>query len=221
MQATQTQLIPIQEMTPGAVGAIRNQVINNLVAQVSRELGLPADKLVVRDIRPLLDLAMYGEAAATATSERWGYVATGTTIGFTTVTGAGTMGDQRYVAIYGVRDRGIMRGASGSATISSATAAIGIASPGGYKQVISLIKINVGGADKVIWDISGVRAYTDAAVAFSPSAVVIPQNASFNIYYYRQGSIEVGIETAPVTDEICWLQLVGVTVEPRGKVISP
>jgi len=209
-----TQLIPIQEMAPGAVTAIRNQVINALVAQASRELNMPASQLVVRDVRPLGDLSLYSTGTTTSTSERWGYVATGTTTGYVAINAAtNTMGDQRYVAVFGIRDK-YSGAVSGSATT---------ATQAGYpsKDVVSLVKINVGGGDKAIWDLSGMYAYTEARVAFTPGAVVIPQNASFQISYYREGSLEVGVPTAPVTDEKSWLQLVGIVVEPRGKVISP
>jgi len=211
--ATLTHLVPLQELSPGAVGAIRNQVIKSTVAQAVRELNLPEDKLVVRDVRPLLDLAMDSAVGTASTSERWGFGDALVAIGWISVTGANTMGDQRYVALYGVRDMGLNYGASGSATIPVALAS--------YKEIISFIRINVGGADKVVWDISGIRAYQDANVAFAPSAVVIPQNASFNISYYREGSLEAGVPVAPTTLEVAWLQLVGIVVEPRGKVISP
>jgi len=211
----QVQLIPIQELAPGAVAAIRNQVINALVIQVSRELSLPIEQLVVRDVRPYADLQLYGDTAADVTSERWGYTDTGTTPAFVAVNASTkTMADQRYVALFGVRDR--HSGAvSGSATLAPLT---GLANA---KQVVSLVKVNVGGADKAIWDITSIYTYRDAKAGFTPSAVVIPQNASYVISYYKMGSIEVGAVTAPVTDEVAWLQLVGIVVEPRGKVISP
>jgi len=209
-----TQLIPIQELAPGAVAAIRNQVINALVAQVSRELGLPPEQLVVRDVRPLGDLQLYGAGTTDVTSERWGFVDTGTSPAYVAINGVKTMGDQRYVALFGVRDRH-SGAASGSATLAV------LNSLAEAKQCVSLIKINVGGGDKAIWDISSMYTYRDAKAGFSPSAVIIPQNATFVISYYKMGSIEVGAVTAPVSGEIAWLQLVGVVVEPRGKVISP
>ena len=68
-----THLIPLEEMTPGQVGAIRNQVITQLVRQVSSELNMPPEKLVVRDVRPFRDLAMYaaGTTAATIGAVSW------------------------------------------------------------------------------------------------------------------------------------------------------
>jgi len=205
MGVAYTQLIPIQELTPGQVGAIRNQVINNLVAQVSRELSLPEDKLVVRDIRPFHDLAMYGVAATTLTFDEWAYTAT-TDVADTwrTVTGAGTMGDQRYVALFGIRDLRLGLGLHATATAEV------------YPAVLSLdviqVKINVGGADKVIWDLQNMEAYRDNLVGFSPSAIILPQNVSFNIYYMR-------VNTA--TEMKSKVQLIGVVCEPRGKLVSP
>ena len=213
MPAALTHLIPIQELAPGAVAAIRNQIINSLVAQASRELNLPPEKLVVRDVRPREDLGLYGASTTDATTELWGWTTTATSVGFTSWSGDNVMGDQRYVALFGVRDRGLYYGASGSATLAVALTS--------YKTVVSLIKINVGGADKVTWDISSLRAYRDAQVGFAPTAVVIPQNTTFNISPYKSGSIEVGIMTSAITQEIMWLELVGITVEPRGKTISP
>ena len=225
-RAAQVYLIPIQELTPGAVGAIRNQVIENLVAQVSSELSLPPEKLIVRDVRPYEDLQMYTVGGTDATGERWGFTDAGTTVGFVNASGSKTMGNQRYVALFGVRDRSMFYGASGSATVSYLAATVAIGSSygpniRGNKQVISLIKIVVGGADKVTWDISCLRAYGDAQVAISPGAIIIPQNTQFQIQYYKTGSIEAGALTAPVASEVAWLQLLGVTVEPRGKTISP
>ena len=213
MSAALTHLIPLRELAPGAVSAFRNQVIANLLAVASVGLKLPPERLVIRDIRPRTDLQMYGVATTDATTELWGYGATGTTVGFATVTGDKTMGDQRFVALYGVRDRGLYYGAQGSATLAVALTA--------YKSVISLIRINVGGTDRVTWDSSCLRAYEKEQSAFSPAAVIIPQNASYNISYYRTGSIEAGAMTAPVDQEITWLELVGFTCEPRGKTISP
>ncbi len=208
-----TQLIPVNELAPGAVAAIRNQVINALVAQASREMGLPETQLVVRDVRPLGDLQLYAASGTDATSERWGFTGTGTSAAYLDINGTKTMGDQRYAALFGVRDRSAFNAASGSATLAVARTA--------SKQVVSLVKINVGGGDKAIWDTSGMYSYQEALAAFTPSAVIIPQNATFVISFYKMGSIENGAVTSPVSGEIVWLQLVGVVVEPRGKVISP
>lgn len=219
--AALTHLIPLAEMTPGQVGAIRNSVISQLVRQVSAELNMDPSKLVVRDVRPFRDLTMYAAGTTAATIDEWHYDATTTTAdAFTTVTGSQTMGDQRWVALFGVRDlrRGVgvhttaMGGAGGmesTSFVGDATAFGAVANVMG--QVVSLVKVNVGGSDKVIWDLSGMEAY-DVPVGFSPSAVIIPQNAAFNLYYYFKSTV-AGIRA--------YLQLIGIVVEPRGKVVSP
>lgn len=203
-----TQLIPIQELTPGAVGAIRNAVINQVVAQASRELNMPADRLVVRDILPYTDLGWDYGAATAGTTDQWLHDATSGAVGFYSViatSGGAQMGDMRYVAIFGVRD---LRGGLGATTTATevSTNKIGLA-------FHSKIKIIVGGADKVVWEVSCLSAYigTGPAVAFAPTAVIIPQNTQYDIQFYE--SIAKSTEVT--------MQLIGVTVEPRGKLISP
>lgn len=213
MGAALINIVPIQELPPGGISAIRNEVINKTVDMVSKELNLAKEQLVARDIRPYGDLQLYSTGTTDSTSERWGYSATGTSIGYKSISGSKTMADQRWVAIYGVRDHGTNRGASGAATLAVALTV--------YKQCVSFIKISVGGGDKVIWDITSLRAYKDANVGISPSAIIIPQNTLFEISYYKEGNIEVGAVTAPVASEISWLQLMGICVEPRGKLVSP
>ena len=217
-----TQLIPIKEMTPGAVGAIRNQVIEALVAQVSRELSLPVDRLVVRDVRPFNDLQMYSGGTTNSTTDTWGFdTSTVTAAAFTTVTGAKSMGDQRYVALYGIRDLKFAVGIHATSMGTDATTiygAAGVALGAQWPQIVNQVKINVGGADKVIWDLSAMYAYPTELVAFCPSAVIIPQNISFNIYYQMRGHLT---NTALAAGARAMLQLIGVVVEPRGKVISP
>lgn len=197
-----TQLIPLQELTPGAVGAIRNQVIKSLVAQASRELSLPPSALVVRDLRWVGDLAAYGSAAAAATVGDWTNACTASS-GYTTIA-TGTMADQRYVGMFGIRD---LRLGWNTHTTASAP----LTTPYLFTNYASLVKFNIGGADKVIWDTKSLMSYPDNPVAFSPSAVVIPQNIIYTISYYK-------VVTSCGTYRI---QLVGVAVEPRGKVISP
>lgn len=211
-----THLIPVAEMTPGQIGAIRNQVISQLVSNVARELNVPPGDLVVRDVRPFSDLQMYAGGTTAATVDEWLYDATTTTAAaFTTVTGNKTMGDQRWTALFGVRD---LRWGIGVHTtqmqILDGTAAGPVAllktqMPG---QMVSLVKIAVGGADKVIWDLTSMEGYLNQMVGFSPSAVIIPQNATFNIYYYFKTT---------AAGKRANLQLIGVVVEPRGKVVSP
>ncbi len=204
-----THLIPIQELTPGQVGAIRNAVINQVLAQAMKELSLPMDKLVVRDVRPVGDLSMYYEDSSAATVEQWQYVVSTAAAGFTAVSPTtGAMGDNKFVAFFGIRDLNSSVGAV-SNTPTATVVAQNIVLP----ALIHEVKFNVGGADKVIWDLSGVRAYATDRVAFSPSAVIIPQNVAFVIYYYLK---EIAGFDIPQR-----LQLLGVCVEPRGKTISP
>lgn len=212
-----THLVPLAEMTPGQVGAIRNQVISQLVKQVSMELNVPIGDLVVRDVRPFSDLAMYAGGTTAATVDEWLYDATTTTAAaFTSVSGNQTMGDQRYVALFGVRD---LRWRIGVHTTkmevldsTEATGAVDLVGKQYPGQMVSLVKIAVGGSDKVIWDTTSIQSYIDQMVGLSPSAVIIPQNATYNIYYYFK-TTAAGIRAN--------LQLIGVAVEPRGKVISP
>lgn len=209
---TQTQLIPVQEMNPAQIAAIRNSVINQVVALASRELGKPESDLVVRDIQPYTDLGWdYATDTVTAgTSESWEHDVTTTTVGYNSVTGSETMADQRYVAIFGVRDLRYGVGATGSATAQG-----GFCKP---LQMASLIKFTIGGGISAIWDVESMSAYHFDQAAFSPAAVVIPQNTSLNIsFYMKNKSME---DEAGLAGTI-WLQLIGVTVEPRGKVISP
>lgn len=202
------QLIPMQELSAGQVGAIRNQVISQVVATASKELHMAEEKLVVRDIRPVADLQIYYSGTTDATSESWAYNSTATTNGYVSITGDKTMGDQRWVAIYGVRDMRLALGGIYTAT--------NVATSGMCQDIsrVSLIKISVGGGDKVIWDTRSMGGYTEAQVAFSPSAIIIPQNTTFNIRYYKN--------MYTVSDcGMFSLQLIGVCVEPRGKVVSP
>lgn len=200
-----TQLIPLAELSPGAVGAIRNKVIEQVVAEAARLTNLDKSQMVVRDVRPVLDLGLYSGGTTDATVEDWVYTATSGVSGFTSVSGPNVMADQRFVAIYGVRD--LRKGLGVHATATAPTTEVFLG------PTVSFIRITVGGSEKTYWDSSVVQAYDEYSVAFSPTAVIIPQNASFNIHYYFTPST--------LADAIARLQLIGVTVEPRGKLISP
>ena len=119
------------------------------------------------------------------------------------------MGDNRYVALFGVRD--LRYSAAGTEDVSDVSNLPKTKSALG--PVASLIRITVGGSEKVIWDVSCMQAYADAQVAFSSSAVIIPQNASYKI--------EFGKFMTTTAEALYHIQLIGVVVEPRGKVISP
>jgi len=202
--AANTVLSPVQELAPGQVAAIRNQVIKALVMKASSELSLSPNKLVVRDIRALSDLGFGNNTdymTAVVTDNIWGtYEASGTYI---QEAGAGayrdaiadntTMADQRYIAIYGVRD--LRQARPGAATM---------------EKTLSLIRFDIGNAHRAIWDITKCEAYLDAVAGITSSAIVIPPLAAYQISPY------VGVDTIEPG-----LQLMGVVVEPAGLLISP
>lgn len=119
MGAHLTQLIPIQELSAGQVGAIRNSIIygdvargiEGLVDRVARELRMSKDNLVVRDIRPLADLT-WGSGttkymATAIAKEEWSETTHASNVGFQDLIVGATntvMDDQRFVAIWGLRD---------------------------------------------------------------------------------------------------------------------
>jgi len=210
--AVNTILIPQEELTPGAVGAIRNQVIESVVAKAASELRMSPDQLVVRDVRPATDLAMYSGGTTTSTVDIWEFTATGATAGYSNVSTAAQMGDQRWVAFFGVRDLRKVRGIHATTIAILDVTGLGEAARAPYSQAVSLIRFNVGGGDRAIWDITGIQAYA-APVGFTPAAVIIPQNTSYQIAYSttKAGQFNAGI----------FLQLIGVVVEPRGRTISP
>ena len=204
MVAINQMLIPIQQMTPGAVTALRSAVVNALVAKASQILNLAPEKLVVRNTRPVEDLIMYSTGTTNATVEDWIFTtAATTTTGFITITGDKTMADNRFVALYGFMDFRL-----GIATRATAGAAALIVEPSSH----SLIRISVGGADRVIWDTKVVQAHLNDQVAVTNSPVIIPQNTTFNIAIYKSQATSAMIVSAG---------LLGVTVEPVGKIVSP
>jgi len=202
MPATECQLIPLDEMAPGSVGAIRNSVIDSVVKLASSELKMTPEQLIVRDVNPVRDLIMYSTGTTTATTEDWVYTMAATA-GYISVTGTQNMADNRYVALYGLRNLRAGQGTHATSTVAFAPVVIA--------PSISLVRITVGGADKVIWSLDSTIPYRMHEVGFSPTAVIIPQNASFNIAFYHKVA----------QAQIMQIQLVGIVVEPRGKVISP
>lgn len=143
----QTHLIPESELTPGAASSIRNAVIGALIDLASKELSMVKEKLLVRDIRPQADLDY--------TVESWSEVTGATANVYETMT-TGTMADQRYVGIYGVK-----------------TSEQG-------KGVCSMLKINVGGGDRAIWTLHSLGEEDDYQ-GYCPSGIIIPQNAIYTI----------------------------------------
>ena len=89
------QLIPQAELATGQAAVIRNGAIAAVLAEASRVLRLPVEKLVVRDVQPGVDV---GYAYST-----WDEVTGSSTATYETMT-SGTMSDRRYVGIYGVKD---------------------------------------------------------------------------------------------------------------------
>jgi len=213
MGVSLTQLIPIRELTPGAVGAIRNSVIKSVVERAAREMNMPESKLVVRDIRPWADLQMCAQTVGTAkTVETWTYAVTSAAVGYESILSgsAGTAAnsaDQRYMALFGIRDLRAGMGTHVTATVSYPE----YTSSAIFPPICSLLRISVGGANKVIWDTRSLAGYKDALVAFAPSAVVIPQNTSYQIEIYKNRATGGNVN----------IQLIGVVVEPRGKLVAP
>ena len=182
MGATLSQLIPFSELAPGQAGAIRNELIKKMVAEAVARLRLPEERLIVRDIRAKEDLVIYSKGAD-ADVEDWGAV-TGTTANVYETLATGTVDDQRWIGFYGVK-------ASEEAFACSA------------------IKFNVGGADRVIWQLQALNE-DDGYVGFCPTGIIIPQNTIYTISRFVRDI------SSPVK-----LVLKGIVVEPRGRVVSP
>lgn len=204
--ASKSYLIPVKELLPAEIANIRNRTIEAVVAMVSAELKKPVEELVVRDIRPYSDLAWCTAAvifASALSTDKWTPQLDASDIyqAYTSVivSTSQTMADSRWVVIYGVKDFRLSEAAP-------------------VKQSINFIKFQVGGNDRIIWDLSGMEAYPDAMASISPSPVVIPQNTQFNIFIYDAQSDD-GHTTAE--DVVMYLVLDGFVVEPRGKVLSP
>ena len=206
--ASKSYLIPIKELLPAEISRIRNEAIDKVVAMVSAELKKPAEELVVRDIRPYSDLAWCTVStptifAAALSTDTWCPTLDASDIyqAYTSViiSTSQLMADSRWVVITGVKDFRLAEAAA-------------------VKQSINFLKINTGGNDRVIWDLSGMQCYPDAMAAISPSPVVIPQNTSYNIYIYDAQSDD---GSAVSEDVVMYLVLDGFVVEPKGKVLSP
>ena len=206
MAAGNIVLTPVPEMASGQVSAIRNAVIEGVVAIAAKELSLPESSLVVRDIRPFTDLGFGNNTdfMATATPvDVWGafksadsYVVDGTGGAYRDATAdADTMDDNKFVAIYGVRD--------GRVSVAGASPHIAI-------QDISLIRFNIGNAYKAVWDMSKIQSHKNSCAGITPSAILIPQRTPYQISCYL---INGGDEQ--------YLQLMGIVVEPVGITVSP
>lgn len=206
MSVANVTLTPVSELAAGQVSAVRNAVMEAVIALAARELSMDESNLVVRDIRPYTDLKFGANTdymATASTVDVWGsfkssdtYIVSGSGGAYEdAVTDATTMGDNKFVAIYGVRD--------GRVSIGAAAPHIGI-------QDVTLIRFNVGNAYRAIWDLSKVQCYRNAVAGITSSAIVIPQRAPYQISpYLLNGGDEV------------WLQLMGFVVEPIGFTVSP
>lgn len=204
-RARQITLIPTMELAPGAIAAIRNEIVTILVARAARELGKAPEQLLVRDLRPFSDLGWATNddiGTAALTEDEWIFTSDDSAnySAFTEMISSSydEMGDDRYVAIYGVKDMRMSLNAP-------------------IAQALSMLKINVGGNDKVIWDLQNMQAYPNALAAVClPPGVIIPPSTSFQIY--GQGCLS---DDGGATDIASYIVLEGIVVEPKGKVLSP
>lgn len=111
---------------------------------------------------------------------------TGTTANAYETMTSGTMADMRFTALYGVKDD----------------------SP---EVNVSKVKVNIGGSDKVVWQIEGLYSLNGGArVGLAPTPVLIPQNKPYTISRYVLNA-----------SSAAHIALKGFVVEPRGRTISP
>jgi len=116
-------------------------------------------------------------------TEDWGEV-TGATSGAYETMSTGTMATDRFVGIFGVKDNS-------------------------ESPSVSALRFTIGGGERAIWILQDLNS-EDGKVAFTPFAVIIPQQTIYTIARYV-----VSINSTSV------IVLKGVVVEPRGKVVSP
>lgn len=206
MAVSNVVLTPVSELAPGQVSSIRNSVIEAVVDIASRELSMPASSLVARDIRPYNDMGFGNNTdfMATATSvDVWGtfkstdtYIVDGTGGAYRDACAdSDTMDDNKFVAIFGVRD--------GRVSVAGTAPHVAI-------QDVSLIRFNIGNSYRALWDMSKIQCHKNATAGITPSAIVIPQRSPYQISCYL---INGGDEQ--------YLQLMGIVVEPVGITVSP
>ena len=152
--AAEIQLIPAAELAPGQIGAIRNQLKNAVLGIACNELQMTSDRMVVRDINPLvtigdLDFTYWDWNEVTGASATWETMSTG------------TMADQRWLVIYGVMDDDDFRSCSALKF-----------NIGGADRVIWSLQQLPGPSTNA--GVTGV----------SPGGVVIPPNAPYTISRY-------------------------------------
>lgn len=192
-----TYLMPVAELTPGSVSAIRNTARDYLIDETSARLSMPTSQLVVRDIRPIDDLVMCASPSTPATNDDWEYTGGAAHTWEAWSDDDQTMGDQRFVILYGVRDLSMRNQAWATTAVV---------------QDIALVKLDVGNATKAIWDVGCLGAYalSGPAAAVTNNPILIPQNVAYLLKVFTNaGSV------------VQYLQLMGLVCEPRGKVISP
>ena len=195
MGAALVQLTPVQEMAPGAVAAIRNQVIKALQDKASSEMSLRPEDLVVRDIRPIDDLSWCATAGTEATENDWKFTGSAANTWDNITVANESMADERYIAVYGLRDMWYRSNFTGTTV--------------GPVPTIGLVRISVGGADKVIWDISPAECYAPHVAGVCSSAIIIPQNVTYQFAVYSNNT------------NAMYMALMGFVCEPKGKVIMP
>lgn len=195
MGAALMHLVPKQEYAPGAVAAIKNQVVNSLIDKASQELSLRPEQLVARDIRSYEDLWWCKTDSVVATEDDWLFTTTTINTWESISDDDRTMADERFVAIWGLRDMWMRTQMDTDAVTVPA---------------ISLVRITVGGATKTIWDLGPCGCYAPEITGICPSAIIIPQNASFLFEGYVNAAATA-----------IYLMPLGIVCEPRGKLISP
>lgn len=150
-QAIEIQLVPLSELGDGQAAYIRNQCIAIVLAIVSKELKMDPGKLIVRDIQPGVDLGY--------TLDSWDEITGAAANAYETMT-SGTMGDMRFVALYGIKDD--------SESVN-----------------VSKVKVNVGGSDKTVWQLEALYGVNgNARVGLAPTPVLLPQNKPYTISRY-------------------------------------
>jgi len=107
------------------------------------------------------------------------------------------MADQRFIVIYGVKDR-----------------RMALATP--IVQAMSELRITTGGNVRAIWDLQKMQAYPSKMAAVTNSPVIIPQNTDYQLAGYNGISDDGGS-----SDVVSYIMLEGFVVEPMGRVLSP
>ena len=149
--ATEVQLIPMAELATGQASAIRNGAIAAVLRMAAPLLHLSPEKLLVRDIQP------YTSNDLDFTYRTW-YETTGSTANTYETMTSGTLGDRRFIGIYGIKDD---------------TEEINV----------SKVRIKVGNSIKAIWQLEGLYSLSVGGprIGFSPSVVLIPQNVPYTV----------------------------------------